>query len=83
MNDDLIYRKAVLDMLDKWILRAKHPCNKSHYNSGEIDAYESVARDIVELPPAEPEQKWIPVSERLPEDEYVLISKLPTKISGS
>lgn len=28
-------------------------------------------------------QRWIPVSERLPEDEYVLISKKPTKISGS
>ena len=28
-------------------------------------------------------QEWIPVSERLPEDEYVLISKKPTKISGS
>ena len=26
--------------------------------------------------------KWIPCSERLPEDEYVLISKKPTKISG-
>ena len=25
---------------------------------------------------------WIPCSERLPEDEYVLISKKPTKISG-
>lgn len=26
---------------------------------------------------------WIPVTERLPEDEYVLISKKPTKVSGS
>ena len=25
---------------------------------------------------------WIPCSERLPEDEYVLISKKPSKISG-
>lgn len=28
-------------------------------------------------------QRWIPCGERLPEDEYVLISKKPTKISGS
>lgn len=35
------------------------------------------------LKDAQPEQRWIPVSERLPEDEYVLISKIPTKISGS
>ena len=27
-------------------------------------------------------QRWIPVEERLPEDEYVLISKKPSKISG-
>ena len=27
--------------------------------------------------------RWISVSERLPEDEYVLISKKPTKLSGS
>lgn len=30
-----------------------------------------------------PELRWIPVTERLPEDEYVLISKKPTKLSGS
>lgn len=29
------------------------------------------------------QQDWIPVTERLPEDEYVLISKKPTKLSGS
>ena len=33
---------------------------------------------------AEAETKdWIPCGERLPEDEYVLISKKPTKLSGS
>ena len=32
---------------------------------------------------AQPEQRWILCGERLPEDEYVLISKKPTKISGS
>lgn len=60
--NDLISRQAVIDILDKWILRAKHPCNKSQYNSGEIDAYESVMCDIEELPPVEPERKkghWI------------------------
>ena len=29
------------------------------------------------------QQRWIPVTERLPEDEYVLISQKPTKLSGS
>ena len=32
---------------------------------------------------AQPEQRWIPCSERLPENEYVLISKKPTMLSGS
>ena len=27
--------------------------------------------------------RWIQVTEKLPEDEYVLISKKPTKLSGS
>ena len=34
------------------------------------------------LPSAQPEPHWIPCSERLPENEYVLISKKPTMISG-
>lgn len=29
------------------------------------------------------QDRWIPVTERLPEDKYVLISKKPTKLSGS
>jgi hypothetical protein len=46
--------------------------------------FESLAIDKIKaLPTAQPEQRWIPVSERLPEDEYVLISKIPTNISGS
>lgn len=38
---------------------------------------------VIHAPTIEPEQRWIPCSERLPENEYVLISKKPTKISGS
>ena len=37
---------------------------------------------IENAPTIKPEPQWIPVAERLPEDEYVLISKKPTKISG-
>lgn len=38
---------------------------------------------VDQQPTIEPEPKWIPVSERLPEENYVLISKKPTKLSGS
>lgn len=43
------------------------------------DCYGEVEEIIKAL---EQEPRWIPVSERLPEDEYVLISKRPTEISG-
>ena len=32
-----------------------------------------------QLPSAQPEQRWIPCSERLPDEGYVLISKKPKK----
>ena len=38
---------------------------------------------VDKTPTIEPEPHWIPVSERLPEEEYVIISKKPTKLSGS
>jgi hypothetical protein len=57
--------------------------DKEMYESGlkeqladDSDSYDSL------LPTVQPEPKWIPCSERLPENEYVLISKKPTMISG-
>ena len=55
-------------------------CGKHWYGHTEKD----VTR-LLSLPSAEQKRntgKWIPCSERLPEDEYVLVSKRPTKISG-
>lgn len=44
---------------------------------------EVTAKQLIdEQPTIEPEQRWIPCGERLPEDKYVLISKKPSKISG-
>lgn len=48
-----------------------------------IPAEEIVSRmAVASATTIEPDCKWIPVTERMPEDEYVLISKKPTKISG-
>ena len=44
--------------------------------------YEALTIAIAALEKQE-QDRWIPVTERLPEDEYVLISKKPTKLSGS
>ena len=73
MNDDLISRKAA-------ILQLSH--NKCGNEEWDIAVQHDI-ETITQLPSAQPEQRWIPVSERLPEDEYVLISKIPTNISGS
>jgi len=43
-------------------------------------AINTIRGNLANFPPI---NQWIPCSERLPEDEYVLISKKPTKISGS
>lgn len=77
MKDDVISRQAAI--------------NAVHKNYDTILDFKSDGRTVADsfediinaLPLAQPEQRWIPVNERLPEDEYVLISKIPTKISGS
>ena len=48
------------------------------------DGYTAEAREALDMAiKALEAQEWIPCKKRLPEDEYVLISKMPTKISGS
>ena len=37
---------------------------------------------LMRAPTIEPEPQWIPCTERLPEDEYVIISKKPSPITG-
>lgn len=46
-----------------------------------VDSRERIANLVESMPTIQ--DRWIPVKERLPEDEYVLISKKPTKLSGS
>ena len=73
MTKDVIYRQAAIDALAE--------LKKKHFDHPVI--MRNVMNAIQDLPSAQPEQRWIPVTERLPEDEYVLISKKPTKLSGS
>ena len=83
---DLISRQVALDAMCS---ACGHDCDKSAFvydapqDEQVILCPEHYALTV--LPPAQPEIKtgrWIPCSERLPEDEYVLISKKPSKISG-
>ena len=69
--DDLISRQDVIDEAEEWI---------ETYSSGrggqrERDAIKHVIDGIKKLPVVQPGPKWIPCSERLPDnDESVLIS---------
>ena len=53
----------------------------------ELPLLNDKEKEAVDLAIAALEQqekdRWIQVTEKLPEDEYVLISKKPTKLSGS
>lgn len=74
--DDLINRQKAINKIKPWL-------EVKGYGWGELNMLRAVINELENMPSAQPEQRWILVSERLPEDEYVLISKKPTKMSGS
>ena len=77
---DLIERQAAIDALREH--RALYCDNTpetfsklSYAEKSRVDELDTAIATLVNLPPAQPEQRWIPVSERLPDnDEAVLIS---------
>ena len=65
--EDLISRQAAIDLINA---RLSQPC-KNHtieFAQGMEDGYCRIRSDIKSLPSAQPEQRWIPCSERLPEE---------------
>lgn len=65
---DVIYRQDVIDMIEM-------------YPFTEYGEYEEAREVISRLPSAQPEQRWIPVSERLPEeDDMYLVTVHPRYI---
>ena len=62
--DDLISRKAAINAIGEKPLAWE----KGEYEQGLQNQWERDVDAIKTLQPAEPEQKWIPVTERLPED---------------
>lgn len=72
--NDLISRQAAIDALRN---------AENHAFNGFYKGLVKAHKIIADLPPAQPEQRWIPCSERSPEEErYVLITKEPFKING-
>ena len=77
-SDDTISRQAAIDALARMMPRSYTP-DGSHPADEEIFRAQEVFADCIEaleiLPSAQPEQRWIPVTERLPEnDNEVLIT---------
>ena len=60
-DDDLVSRKAAIEAL------AKHEKSNGHNYTLFVDIVSECAEIIRDLPSAQPEPQWIPVSERLPE----------------
>jgi len=72
--DDLISRQAAIDAID--VLCQEHRYKipgkgetYSQYNEAWQDSLDRAEGAIFNLPPAQPEPHWIPVSERLPSKE--------------
>ena len=71
---DLISRQAAIDALEKVaeLFPWRVPGNRDtydRYNEAWNDAIGRAEIEIEELPSAQPEQRWIPCSERLPQNE--------------
>ena len=62
--NDLISRQAAIKALAKFVPYVICDESTESYTNGLTDAYNL----ICQLPSAQPEQRWIPCSERLPED---------------
>jgi hypothetical protein len=69
--DDLISRQAAIDIFDDYNVSVEN---------GYLEAYSRDRKRLCELPSAQPEQRWIPVTERLPEEKDAgrILKKLGT-----
>lgn len=74
----------MLNTMDRYTSEELTLCGTDKtFPKNEVYIVDDVYEGLDELPTVNPEPQWIPCSERLPKEEYVLISKKPTKLSGS
>ena len=64
--DDLISRQAAIDEAKEWIDAVYFEENDKR----ERKAIECFIGSLKNMPSAQPEQQWIPCSERLPEEDF-------------
>ena len=80
--NDLISRQAAIDALAKEMPSLTTPdgCGEFDHDIQITDeAFVDCMQIINELPSAQPEQRWIPCSERLPETEEFVLASLTGK----
>jgi hypothetical protein len=95
MNDDLISRQAAVNALWKALFGYEDKTEKQFTVSDELDVADWIGhrifvenmsdidrQTILALPSVQPEQWWIPCSERLPEKDghYLCSFKMPKRI---
>lgn len=72
-DGDTISRQMAIDAIDEWFKKVVSARNMSAYEydsayaQGEIDAYVTAIDTVKTLTSVQPEPKWIPCSERMPE----------------
>ena len=59
---DTISRQAAIDKFEPWL-------KVQGYSEGELNMLKAVLYELRLFPSAQPEQRWIPCSERLPEEK--------------
>lgn len=75
--EDAVSRNAIiqkLNMMDRYVSEELRLCDTDKkFPKNEVFIVDDVYEEIVEnLPSAQPEQRWIPCSERLPEEDHWL-----------
>ena len=70
--DDLISRQAAI----RWV---KTECNPYGKPTLDFESGKKVIEHLEQMPSAQPEPQWIPVSERLPETEEFVLASLTGK----
>ena len=68
MEDRAISLNAVIN-----ILKHKPNANPSYWNTCDVIDRQDTIDDVMELPSVTPQQQWIPVSERLPEETIMVL----------
>ena len=66
--DDLISRQAAIEDIREYKVEPNHCCDESEIK-GYNDGLDTAISALATLPSAQPEQRWIPCSERLPEKD--------------